>query len=220
MPTAISSDAASSAGVRKLEANAGSEKSVQRSSFLGALTAAALAGMSPRAVRAAVPSATKRVIWLQRAGSGEEVVAPFCVDGRTVYAPGYRQICWLMRDHQVAASEGYVEIDIVEIEALWEVQRSLALLGILQPLVITSGFRTVQTNAAIEGAARNSMHLYAKAADLYVPGVSMRELFDACWARAVSGGIGYYDDHVHLDSGTRRWWVGDLAVPHFAGGAS
>jgi hypothetical protein len=31
----------------------------------------------------------------------------------------------------------------------------------------------------------------------------------------VSGGIGYYDSHVHLDSGTRRWWVGDLAVPAF-----
>ncbi len=189
---------------------------MRRLSFLGAIAGAAFAGMSPRAVRAAVPSATKRVIWLRRAGSGEEIVTPFCVDGRTVYAPGYRQICWLMRDHQVAIAEGYVQIDIVEIEALWEVQRALALLGILQPLVITSGYRTVQTNEAIEGAARNSMHLYAKAADFYVPGVSMRELFDVCWSRAVSGGIGYYDDHVHLDSGTRRWWVGDLAVPQFA----
>ena len=49
---------------------------------------------------------------------------------------------------------------------------------------------------------------------MYVDGVSSTELFDLCWSRAVSGGIGYYDSHVHLDSGTRRWWVGDLSVPN------
>ena len=125
-------------------------------------------------------------------------------------------ICWAMRDRNVPASQGYVQFDIVEIEALWEVQRALALLGIEKPLIVTSGYRTVQTNEATEGAARNSTHLYAKAADFYVEGVSTRELFDVCWSRAVSGGIGYYGDHVHLDSGARRWWVGDLAIPRFA----
>jgi uncharacterized protein YcbK (DUF882 family) len=104
----------------------------------------------------------------------------------------------------------------VEIEALWEVQQTLALHGMRRPLVITSGYRTWQTNVATEGPARNSQHLYARAADMYVDGVSMRDLFDACWSREVSGGIGYYDTHVHLDSGTRRWWVGDLVVPEFA----
>lgn len=130
--------------------------------------------------------------------------------------PGYRQICWLMRDRNAAVAQGYVAFDIVEIEALWEVQESLALLGIQRPLIITSGYRTVQTNAATEGAARNSMHLYAKAADMYVDGVSTRDLFDVCWSRSISGGIGYYDSHVHLDSGTRRWWVGELQVPVFS----
>jgi len=181
---------------------------VQRNNFLRALTAAALAGLSPRAVRAAAPDLTRRVLWLKRAGYGDEVAAPFCIDGHTIYDPGYREICWLMRDHNVPFSQGYVKIDIVEIEALWEVQQSLALLGIREPLVITSGYRSPATNAATEGAARDSMHLYGKAADLYVPGLSMRALFDACWSREISGGIGYYNDHVHLDSGTRRWWVG------------
>lgn len=188
---------------------------MQRSDFLTALTGAALAGLSPAAVAAATPAATKRVLWLRREGSSEDVVAPFCVDGRTVYVPGYRMICWLMRDRNVATSQGYVQFDIVEIEALWEVQQTLALMGIRQPLIVTSGYRTEQTNAATEGAARNSMHLYAKAADFYVPGVSTKALFDVCWSRAVSGGMGYYSSHVHLDSGTRRWWVGDIAVPRF-----
>jgi uncharacterized protein YcbK (DUF882 family) len=189
---------------------------MRRPDFLLSLAGAALAGMSPMAVAAAVPAATRRVLWLRRAGYSDEVVAPFCVDGRTVYMPGYWQICWLMRDRHVAPAQGYVQVDIVEIEALWEVQQALLLHGVREPLVITSGYRTVQTNNATENAARNSMHVYAKAADMYVPGISTRDLFDACWSRAISGGIGYYDDHVHLDSATRRWWVGDLAVPEFA----
>jgi uncharacterized protein YcbK (DUF882 family) len=189
---------------------------MRRPEFLFALAGTALAGMSPMAVAAAVPTATRRVLWLRRAGYSDEIVAPFCVDGRTVYMPGYWQICWLMRDRHVAPAQGYVQVDIVEIEALWEVQQALLLHGVREPLVITSGYRTVQTNNATENAARNSMHVYAKAADMYVPGISTRDLFDACWSRAISGGIGYYDDHVHLDSATRRWWVGDLSVPEFA----
>jgi len=191
---------------------------LQRQDFLTALAATALAGMSPAAVRAAVPNGTKRILWLRRAGYGDQIVTPFCIDGRTVYEPGYRMICWLMRDRNVPAAQGYVRVDIVEIEALWEVQQTLALHGIGGPLMITSGYRTPETNAATEGAARNSMHLYAKAADMYVEGISMRDLFGVCWSRAISGGIGYYDDHVHLDSGTRRWWVGDIPVPAFASG--
>ncbi len=188
---------------------------MRRPDFLTALAGVALAGLSPQAVRAATPSATRRILWLRREGYGDEIVAPFCIDGRTVYMPGYRQICWLMRDRNIPTAQGYVAFDIVEIEALWEVQHALGLLGIRQPLVITSGYRSPETNAATEGAARNSMHLYAKAADMYVPGLSMRDLFDTCWSRSVSGGMGYYDSHVHLDTGTRRWWVGDVVLPEF-----
>jgi uncharacterized protein YcbK (DUF882 family) len=188
---------------------------MRRPDFLTALMGVALAGVSPLAARAAAPNGTRRILWLRREGYGDEIVAPFCVDGRTVYMPGYRQICWLMRDRNIAPAQGYVAFDIVEIEALWEVQQALSLVGIRQPLVITSGYRSPQTNAATEGAARNSMHLYAKAADMYVPGLSMRDLFDTCWSRSVSGGMGYYDSHVHLDTGSRRWWVGDLVVPAF-----
>ena len=54
-----------------------------------------------------VPKSTRRVLWL-RSASGEEIVAPFCVDGRTVYEPGYWQICFLMRDRHVPAKQGYV----------------------------------------------------------------------------------------------------------------
>ena len=186
---------------------------MQRRNFITALVAAAFAGASPAAIRAATPATTRRVLWLRHATDGEEIVAPFCVDGRTIYEPGYKEVCWLMRDRHVPFAQGYVQIDIIEVEALWEVQQVLALLGVRAPLVITSGYRSPQTNAATEGAARNSMHLYGKAADLYVAGVSTRELFNVAYSREVSGGIGYYDDHIHLDSGARRYWVGEIPVP-------
>lgn len=186
-----------------------------RADFLTALAGAALAGLSPAAVAAAVPDSSKRTLWLRREGYGEEILAPFTLDGVTVYQPGYREICWLMRDHSVAFAQGYVQFDLNEIQALYEVQQALNLHGIHGPLVITSGYRSPQTNAATEGAARNSQHLYAKAVDMYVGGTSMRELFDVCWAQGNSGGMGYYDDHIHLDSGTRRWWVGELPLPSF-----
>lgn len=192
---------------------------MRRADLLAGLAGAALAGLSPMAVAAAVPRNSRRVLWLRREGFNEEIMAPFTTDGVSVYAPGYRQICWLMRDHAVPFAQGYVQFDINEIQALWEVQQALKLHGIMSPLVITSGYRTQATNEAIEGAARNSQHLYARAVDMYVPSVSTRDLFGICYAQGTSGGIGYYSDHVHLDCGSRRWWVGELAVPTLTQGS-
>ncbi len=186
---------------------------MRRRDFLGSSLALAAAGL-PAIAGAA--SDTERVLWLRREGFGEEIRVPFSRDGRTVYDPGYRAICWLMRDHAVPPSLGYVRFDIVTIEVLWEVQRLLASRGTEAPITVTSGYRCAQTNANTEGAARNSQHLYAKAVDMYVPGVSTRDLFAACWSRGLSGGIGYYDSHVHLDSGTRRFWVGETEGSPFS----
>jgi hypothetical protein len=44
-----------------------------------------------------------------------------------------------------------------------------------QPVVITSGYRSPEVNAAV-GGARNSAHLYGRAADIYVPTMSTVEL--------------------------------------------
>ena len=51
---------------------------VRRHDFLYSLVAAALAGLSPAAVRAAVPDATRRVLWMRRAGSGGRGRRAFC----------------------------------------------------------------------------------------------------------------------------------------------
>ena len=72
------------------------------------------------------------------------------------------------------------------------------------PVAITSGFRTAAHNASIPGASPHSQHLYGRAADFRVEGVSGK------------GGIGRYPPRkgracgwVHLDTrSTKARWTG------------
>jgi uncharacterized protein YcbK (DUF882 family) len=172
----------------------------------------ALAGAARPANRAAV-----RVLWLQRQGYDENVRAPFTVDGRTVYQTGYEELCWVLRDHQVDPRLGYVRFDVVTLEVAWEVQQILRSVGIDRPLIVHSGYRTQQTNAQTEGAARYSLHMGARAMDFHIPGVSIADVWRLCYSRALAGGIGYYprgtgynadQGWIHLDDGNRRYWLG------------
>lgn len=74
-------------------------------------------------------------------------------------------------------------------------------------VVITSGYRSKSYNRRVRGA-RNSQHMYCKAADIRVPGVSKSAL--ARYARTLPGigGVGTYcrSGFVHLDVGKRRDW--------------
>jgi uncharacterized protein YcbK (DUF882 family) len=81
-----------------------------------------------------------------------------------------------------------------------------------KPFHIVSGFRTLQTNAALARhdphVAFNSLHIRGMAADFYVEGVQPRQL--AQQARAVgAGGVGLYvaESFVHVDTGPMRSWV-------------
>lgn len=173
-----------------------------------------------------------RRLWLSVKDYPNEkaIGVPFCVDGRSLYHgdaanPGYNWLCWLLRDHEAPGLDGYVAIDVVTIQALWEVQQTYFQLGISAPITITDGYRTLQTNRRREKAVSNSQHLYAKAVDCYVDGIDAADLFRICYSRRIScgdvdhrtpgtapgdtcGGVGYYrDGHTHLDSGSRRFWL-------------
>jgi uncharacterized protein YcbK (DUF882 family) len=92
---------------------------------------------------------------------------------------------------------------------LAKVQSSIsAVHGAALPLTVTSGYRTPAHNLKIEGAARNSMHLYGYAADIQVAGYPPRVTALAASFFA-EGGIGIYDDFTHLDVWKVRLWVGD-----------
>ena len=73
--------------------------------------------------------------------------------------------------------------------------------------VVTSGYRSPSYNRRVRGA-RNSMHIYCKAADIQVAGVSKWAL--AKYMRTIPGrgGVGTYchTNSVHIDTGTKRDW--------------
>lgn len=78
-----------------------------------------------------------------------------------------------------------------------------------QPITINSGYRTPSRNKAV-GGATYSQHLYGTAADIYVKGVSPKQV--AAYAETLMpnyGGIGTYSNFTHIDvRETRSRWKG------------
>jgi peptidoglycan hydrolase-like protein with peptidoglycan-binding domain len=75
-------------------------------------------------------------------------------------------------------------------------------------ITVNSGFRSIQHNADI-GGATDSMHLYGTAADLDVPGVANRTVYQKAETCGFSGLERYTVDHQHVDSRAdlgRAWW--------------
>ncbi|MFJ9539759.1 D-Ala-D-Ala carboxypeptidase family metallohydrolase [Streptomyces sp. NPDC101225] len=77
-----------------------------------------------------------------------------------------------------------------------------------KPITVNSGFRSIAHNADIGGAS-DSMHLYGTAADLDVPGVSNKTVYQKAETSGFSGLETYNTDHQHVDSRAdlgRAWW--------------
>ncbi|MCS7475824.1 D-Ala-D-Ala carboxypeptidase family metallohydrolase [Umezawaea endophytica] len=75
-------------------------------------------------------------------------------------------------------------------------------------ITVNSGFRSIQHNADVGGAS-DSMHLYGTAADLNVPGVANRTVYQKAETCGFSGLERYTVDHQHVDSRAdlgRAWW--------------
>ncbi|WP_372624941.1 YcbK family protein [Falsiroseomonas sp.] len=180
------------------------DPTTKRRGLLGG-AALALAGLVTRPAEAVRrPGDRSRAIWI-RNQAGEEV--------RAAYVRPDGQIDWqvvarlkrLFRDLR-RNQEG--PMPVLLLDMLGQVQ---ARWGAQQPLILLSGYRTAQTNNALEGAARNSRHLEGQAADIRIPGVPMAQLAAAAanvsW-RYNDLGIGTYPSFVHLDIGPRRGWRG------------
>lgn len=80
-----------------------------------------------------------------------------------------------------------------------------------KPVVISSGWRSLEHNAAV-GGAPGSLHITGKAADLQVPGLTPQEVHGVITdlieiGLMRDGGLGLYARHVHYDIGPRRRWA-------------
>ena len=98
---------------------------------------------------------------------------------------------------------GYQTPDPALVAALQALRDSLAC-----PVVITSGCRCAAYNAQIQGA-KASQHRLGKAADIRVPGMTARQIYDA--ARCIPGfnGFGVSDEgnfcHVDVRDAPAKW---------------
>jgi uncharacterized protein YcbK (DUF882 family) len=74
---------------------------------------------------------------------------------------------------------------------------------------IFSGYRSEATNANIEGAAKNSQHIQARALDIHLDNVNNDEVA-LDFRNIVYGGVGMYPgrEFTHMDMGALRRWVG------------
>lgn len=82
---------------------------------------------------------------------------------------------------------------------------------IQKPIVINSAYRTPKYNKKVGGAS-NSQHLYSKASDLMVKGVTPKQLADTIeilinTGKMKQGGVGVYKTFTHYDiRGTKARW--------------
>lgn len=149
-------------------------------------------------------SAPRRVRIERRFASGvERVDAVYFADGQLVES-GYLQLCRILRDER---SGTIATMSLRLLDSLCGMQGYLAGFGMELPWTATSGYRTPQSNAAIEGAALNSEHLKGNATDGRILGLKQE------WVGKLSqwytrGGLGFYvlSDRLHIDGGRLREW--------------
>lgn len=144
-----------------------------------------------------------RILHLKRTATGEEVRVCYFADGQ-LRQPEYDRICHLMRDVRADAK---TNMDPVLLDILCGMQGWFRSYGQERVIHVNSGYRTPQTNAATEGAARNSLHMRGQACDIFFAGVPVE--YTAKVAQYLQGGgVGIYlqKNFCHIDKGTIRTW--------------
>jgi uncharacterized protein YcbK (DUF882 family) len=194
----------------------------RRALLLGSVAPAAVAASaigSPAAARQAAPRRAAllavRRLQLKHAHTGARFSGPYH-DGRTHDPRAMADLSFVLADSRTGAVH---PIDPRAIDVLWEVGQKAGAAG---EFLIFSGYRTPETNRAVDGAC-DSQHLRGGALDVHVPAERLAG-FGELALRLGLGGVGIYtrQGFVHLDSGPVRRW-GDVpsaaVVPAAAGGA-
>lgn len=114
-----------------------------------------------------------------------------------------KEINKLFRDHRTHTVH---EIDRNLLHILHKIQKQL---DTIEPFHLISGYRSPKSNKMLNahsrGVAKNSQHVYGKAADIYVPGRTLKQVQGAAKSLQ-AGGVGRYTEFVHVDTGRVRYW--------------
>jgi len=178
-----------------------------RRRFLG-LGAAALALPFASRLSAFVPPEAlppDRALAFYNTHTAEFATVEYCQSGSLVPA-SLGTINRILRDTRTGEVK---DIDLGLLDLLNVLARTLAT---NEPFHVISAYRSTSTNEYLRkygsgGVAANSMHLDAKAIDIRVPGVRLRDLYRAAVGLR-GGGVGIYpgSDFVHVDVGRVRTW--------------
>lgn len=180
------------------------DSAMGRRGFLGLAVAGAALLLSGNPVMAAIARAPERRLFLANPHTGEKFNRIYWQQGQ--YVPdSLKDLNYLLRDFR---SNRVTAMDPRLFDSLH------ALRGVLDrsdPFHVISGFRTPESNAQARKlsrkVAKNSFHLYGKAIDIRVPGMSLGQVRQAALSMK-SGGVGYYPraNYVHIDVGPVRSW--------------
>lgn len=184
----------------------GEEKVITRRKLLrlGLLTAAAIAvpDGAVNAVEYILPNT--RSLSIYNTHTNEYFNSIYWKNGR--YLPeNMRVIEYMFRDHYNGLE---MPINAKLIDLLHAMQKNI---GTQEPFYLISGYRSLATNAWLrrrnKGVAKRSLHMYGMAADIQLPGYSLKKLRRAAYDLK-AGGIGYYpkSKFVHVDVGRVRYW--------------
>jgi uncharacterized protein YcbK (DUF882 family) len=137
--------------------------------------------------------------------TAEFAAVEYCQSGSLVPA-SLETINRILRDTRTGEVK---DIDLGLLDLLNVLSRTLAT---NEPFHVISAYRSAGTNEYLRthgsgGVAANSLHLAAKAIDIRVPGVRLRDLYRAAVGLR-GGGVGIYpdSDFVHVDVGRVRTW--------------
>ena len=154
-----------------------------------------------------------RTLSVVRPASGERAKVLYWRDGEVIDS-AYQELCHLLRD---VNGRETAPIDPKLLEMMWGTQAFIARYGLTQPLEILSGYRTEASNKRLieEGipAARKSLHMLGKAADIRVAALN-EEVLGGLIRSFRQGGVGYYyrsgpkGGWIHADTGLQRTWKG------------
>ncbi len=181
------------------------------------MTRRALLGAFAATTVAAAPTFASAAGFLRGAGdirrikmysgrTGERIDMIYWIEGEYI-EDAVREVNYFMRDWR---NDAAISIDTRTVDIM---AASHNLLGVSEPYMLLSGYRSPQTNAMLRsrsrGVAKNSLHMRGQAADLRLASRSVNQMAKAAIA-CRGGGVGRYSgsNFVHMDCGQVRSWGG------------
>lgn len=173
--------------------------------FGGQATSPQQSGVAPQLMPSAEADfwSQPRMLRLRHARTGERFEDVYWRNG-ALDPQGYARVCHFLRDDRANLS---ISMDPRLLDLLCAMQAWVSFYGFTKPFIITSGYRTPQTNSRLEGAARNSMHMRGRAVDVVFPDLPVNYMGQLAQHYA-AGGVGFYPSSgfVHVDTGNIRTW--------------